>query len=110
MDGLRPRIKVPRSATPGEIMEIRTMVSHKMETGYRRNTRGEIVPRHIINRFVCEYAGQVVFEAELGPGIAANPYLSFYVKAVSTGPITFTWQDDRGEVQQEVEQVNIVSS
>ncbi|MEX2488442.1 MAG: thiosulfate oxidation carrier complex protein SoxZ [Pseudomonadales bacterium] len=107
MDRLKPRVKIPESAKPDEVMEIRTMISHPMETGYRRNTRGEIIPRHIIDRFTCEYAGQMVFEAKLGPGIAANPYLSFYVKAVSTGPMTLTWHDDRGESQQVVKQVNV---
>lgn len=109
MDELKPRVKVPQSVSAGELMEIRTMVSHKMETGYRRDTQGKIIPRHIIDRFTCEYAGQVVFDAEFGPGIAANPYVSFYVKAVSTGPMTFTWRDDRGETRRLVKQVEVVS-
>lgn len=110
MDGLKPRIKVPTTARPGEVMEIRTLISHPMETGYRRDARGNKVPRHIIERFTCEYSGRVVFEAEFGPGIAANPYLAFFVEAVSSGPITFTWRDDRGESWQVTKQIKVESS
>ncbi len=109
MDGLKPRVKIPSSVRAGEAMEVRTLISHPMETGYRRDLQGNKIRRHIIERFTCEYEGQVVFEAEFGPGTAANPYLVFFVKAVNSGPMTFTWRDDRGKTRRTVREVNVVS-
>lgn len=94
----RARIRVPELATKGEIIEIRTLVSHPMETGYRRHERGERVPRNIIERFVCTYNGEIVFRADLHPAVAANPYLSFHTRATESGRLELRWEDDRGEV------------
>ncbi|MBD3649492.1 MAG: thiosulfate oxidation carrier complex protein SoxZ [Pseudomonadales bacterium] len=107
MERLKPRVKIPDRVTPGEVMEVRTLISHPMETGYRRDVYGEKIPRHIINRLSCEYGGQIVFEAEFGPGIAANPYLSFFVRAESSGPMKLTWEDDRGNRRELIKQVNV---
>lgn len=94
----KARIGVPRRAKRGEIIEIRTLVSHPMESGYRRHDRGERVPRHIIERFVCTYNGEVVFSADLHAPIAANPYLAFRTRATQSGRIEFRWEDDHGQV------------
>lgn len=94
----KARIRVPQRAARGEIIQIRTIVSHPMETGYRRRERGERIPRHIIERFICTYDGGVIFSADLHVPIAANPYLSFHTRATRSGRIEFRWEDDRGQV------------
>jgi sulfur-oxidizing protein SoxZ len=92
----RALINVPRRARRGEIIEIRTLVSHVMETGFRRTERGVPVPRDIIKTFVCLYNGEEIFRAELFPAIAANPYLSFTTLATESGTIEFRWSGDNG--------------
>ena len=86
----------PAIADPGETVEVVVLVRHPQENGLRRDARGERIPRNLINVLRCRYAGQTVFEAELGTGIAANPLLIFEVRAVRTGPVDLQWQDDAG--------------
>ena len=74
---IAPRIRVPRQASRGEVIEIKTLISHPMETGYRRDVQGQLLPRHIIQTFTCTYNGVEVFRADWHPAIAANPYLAF---------------------------------
>ena len=95
----RALVNVPKTATRGQIIEIRAMVAHVMETGYREGLNGVLIPRHIIKRFVCKFAGEEIFSAELFPAIAANPYLAFSAIATRSGTITFEWTDDKGETQ-----------
>jgi sulfur-oxidizing protein SoxZ len=97
----RALIKLPETAAPGEVIEIRTLIQHPMETGYRPGPNGKLLPRDIIRRFTCLYDGEVVFSAELHPAIAANPFLSFTTVATVTGPVTFTWEGDSGFTQSE---------
>jgi|SRR5271165_5368041 len=92
-------INVPAKARRGEIIEIKTLISHVMETGYRRSNSGEPIPRDIINAFVCTYNGDVVFRAELFPAIAANPFMSFFTVATESGVITLSWTDDKGATE-----------
>jgi sulfur-oxidizing protein SoxZ len=96
---MRALVNVPKTATRGEIIEIRAMIQHPMETGYREGLNGARVPRHIVKRFVCKYAGEEIFSAELFPAIAANPFLAFTTIASASGTLTFEWTDDRGETQ-----------
>ncbi|MDY6945342.1 MAG: thiosulfate oxidation carrier complex protein SoxZ [Pseudomonadota bacterium] len=95
----RALVNVPKTATRGEIIEIRAMIQHVMETGYREGVNGVAIPRNIIKRFVCKYAGEEIFSAELFPAIAANPYMAFSAIASHSGTITFEWTDDKGEMQ-----------
>lgn len=93
----RPRVRL--SATEiaaGGIIEIRTLISHPMASGYRRDTEGALVPRKIINSFRCEFEGEEVCAWELHPAVAANPYLQFFVRPPRSGVLTFTWTDDDG--------------
>lgn len=90
------RIEVPAAAKRGEIIEIRTLVAHTMETGFRRTHLGVPLPRNIITRFVCTYSGIEVFRAELHPAIAANPFIAFSTIATESGTIAFTWSGDNG--------------
>jgi sulfur-oxidizing protein SoxZ len=97
----RTLINVPKQAKKGDMVEVRILISHPMESGLRRNDSGELVPRDIINRLICSYNGEDVFRAELFPAISANPYLSFYLVAGESGPIKFSWTDDHGATQSE---------
>jgi sulfur-oxidizing protein SoxZ len=91
------RIQVPKEAKRGEIVLVRVAIQHPMETGFRYDTMGRPVPKNVINTVTCRYNGEEVFRAELGSGIAANPYLQFYVRADATGELVFEWVDDAGE-------------
>jgi sulfur-oxidizing protein SoxZ len=92
------RIKVPESARIGEAVEIRAMVMHPMENGYNVDTQGTTIPVHIITDFVCRYDGAEVIRVKLEPGLSANPYFSFYLKATKTGAVDFEWVDQDGTV------------
>ena len=89
-------VTVPKTAKRGEIIEIKTLVSHNMETGYRRTERGAPIPRDIVRSFSCTYNGVEIFSAELRPAISANPYISFFTVATETGTIAFHWKGDNG--------------
>jgi sulfur-oxidizing protein SoxZ len=89
-------VTVPKTAKRGEIIEIKTLVSHNMETGYRRTERGVPIPRDIVRTFSCTYNGVEIFSAELRPAISANPYISFFTVATETGMIAFHWKGDNG--------------
>ena len=93
----KPRIKVPATAKKGEVIQIKTLISHKMETGQRKDSKGKTIPRMIIKTFVCKFNGKVVFSANLKPAIAANPYLAFYTRVDESGTFEFTWTDDKGK-------------
>ncbi len=92
------KIRLPEKAHKGEIIEIRALVQHAMESGFRLDELGRKIPRHIINTFVCTYNGNEIFRATLHPAVAANPYLAFFVMASASGEIVCTWNDDRGGV------------
>ncbi len=89
-------INVPSRARRGEIIEIKTLISHVMETGFRRTQLGETIPRNIIRRFLCTYNGAEIFRADLHPAISANPFLVFSTVAVESGTLVFTWTGDNG--------------
>ncbi len=93
----KPRVRAPKKASKGEVIEIKTLISHPMESGQRKDRKtGEIIPRKIINTFTCTYNGQEVFKADFHPAISANPYMSFFVKVEESGEFEFTWVDDDG--------------
>ena len=89
-------VNVPKTAKRGEIIEIRTLAGHEMETGFRRTQLGELVPRNIITQFACSYNGVEVFRAELHPAIAANPLITFTTVATESGTLEFRWSGDNG--------------
>jgi len=93
---VKPRVKVPKTATRGEVIEIKTLISHNMESGHRKDKDGNTVPRQIINHFVCKYNGEVIFEADWHTAISANPYMAFRTLATESGELTFFWTDDDG--------------
>ncbi len=89
-------INVPKKAKRGDIIEVKTLMSHIMETGYRHTAGGEVVPRDIITSFTCRYNGVEIFRADLFPAIAANPFISFFTVATESGKFDFEWIGDRG--------------
>jgi len=93
----KSRFALPKQARSGEQIQVKTLLAHPMESGFRRDFQGEAIPRDIITRFECDYLGETVFAADLFPAIAANPYLAFHLIARSTGPVTCRWIDQRGE-------------
>jgi sulfur-oxidizing protein SoxZ len=90
------RIQLPREAKRGDAIEVRIAIQHPMETGFRYDTLGKPIPKNVINKLVCRYNGEEIFSAELGSGIAANPYLQFYTVAAESGEMEFSWEDDSG--------------
>ena len=104
----RTLINVPATAKRGEIIEIKTLIQHAMETGFRRTQLGELVPRNIINLFVCTYNGEEIFRAELHPAIAANPLLAFSLVATESGTIAFKWLGDSGSSVIESAKITVV--
>ena len=90
------RVTVPAEVPRGKPFEVRILIRHPMETGYRSDELGKPIPRNVLNRVACRYNGEVVFAARMGPGIGANPYLRFFVTARESGPLAFEWSDEAG--------------
>jgi sulfur-oxidizing protein SoxZ len=89
-------INVPKKAKSGDVIEIKTLMSHIMETGYRHTTSGVVIPRDIITSFTCRFEGEEIFRADLFPATAANPFLSFFTVATKSGKFDFAWIGDNG--------------
>jgi sulfur-oxidizing protein SoxZ len=100
-DNVTPRVRVPREASVGEIVSVRALVSHVMESGQRRNDAGELIPRSIINRFVCDFNGVNVIDVTIEPSISTNPYFQFDAVVNESGSFAFTWYDDDGSIYEE---------
>ena len=94
----KPRLRVPSEAKKGEIIQIKTLMSHPMETGFRKDEAGKPIPREIINKFVCTFNSREVFRADLEPAISAKPYFEFTLKVEESGTFAFAWVDDNGTV------------
>jgi sulfur-oxidizing protein SoxZ len=92
----RTLINVPTKARRGDVIEIKTLIAHPMESGYRVGANGALIPRDIIQLFVCTYNGEEVFRADLSPAVAANPFISFFTVATESGTIAFHWTGDNG--------------
>jgi sulfur-oxidizing protein SoxZ len=101
------RVAMPAEAKRGDIIEIKALIRHVMETGYRADARGQTIPRDIITTFAVTYAGEEVFHMELNPGISANPYVVFSTVAIETGELVFTWTDQNGAATVERKQLTV---
>jgi sulfur-oxidizing protein SoxZ len=94
----KPRVRVPASAKKGEIVEIKTLINHPMETGIRKDPKtGQTIPRLLINRFVATFNGKDVFSADLHTAVSANPFISFFFRASESGTFEIAWTDDNGK-------------
>jgi sulfur-oxidizing protein SoxZ len=103
----KPRVKLPKSAKAGEIITIKTLISHDMESGQRKDSEGNTIPRKIINTFTCEFNGQPVFSCDMDPAISANPYFEFSAKVAESGTFKFSWVDDDGTVYETEQQIEV---
>ena len=92
----RALINVPPKAKRGQTIEIKSLISHLMETGYRHDNMGKPIPRDIITQLTCSYNGEEIFRADLYPAIAANPFVTFHTVATESGTIAFEWTGDNG--------------
>lgn len=97
-DDIKPRVRMPQSAKKGEIIEIKTLVQHPMESGQRKDAQGNTIPRRIINAVSARYNGKDVFAGKLEPAIAVNPFLAFNLRVEEAGTLELTWTDDDGSV------------
>lgn len=101
------RVNVPETAAPGEIVEIKILISHPMETGFRTGMDGKLVPRNIIRELRATYGGREVFRVDLYPSIAANPFFAFHLRAEQTGDVAISWTDEAGEAQTETRTLTV---
>lgn len=101
------RLSIPDNAKHGDIIELKAMIAHEMESGYRRDIVGEPIARKILTNFECQLDGKTVFHADFHPGVAANPFLSFYLRAEKSGDLLFRWTEQTGEVFEKTEKLTI---
>ena len=105
--GVKPRVKVPKTAAAGDVITIKTLISHKMESGQRKDSDGNKIPRSIINRFTCDYNGENVVDVQLEPAISTNPYFQFQATVPAAGEFKFTWYDDDGDIYETAKKIAI---
>jgi sulfur-oxidizing protein SoxZ len=105
--GVKPRVKVPKKAAAGDVITIKTLISHKMESGQRKDKEGNVIPRSIINRFTCDFNGENVVDIKLEPAISTNPFFEFEAKVPEAGEFQFTWYDDDGSVYEAAKSIAI---
>lgn len=104
---VKPRVKVPKSAKAGEIVTLKTLISHPMESGQRKGTDGNLIPRSIIHRFTCDFNGVNVIDIAIDPAVSTNPYFEFDAKVDAAGEFKFTWWDDDGSVYEDVKPIEV---
>ena len=95
------KVRVPKTAKRGEVIEVFALSIHPMESGFRLDNIGKNIPRHIIETFVCTYGGNEVFRAKLHPAVTANPYFAFHIVARESGVLVFAWKDDKSNTGEE---------
>ena len=105
--GVKPRVKVPKKAAAGEAITIKTLISHKMESGQRKDKEGNAIPRSIINRFTCTFNGESVVDVTMEPSISTNPYFQFEAVVPESGTFAFTWYDDDGSVYEDSADITV---
>lgn len=107
-DAPKPRIRLDKKdAKKGDVIEVKTLISHVMESGQRKAPDGKTIPRKIINKFTVEYLGKVIFQADIEPAVSANPYFQFKFRAQESGDVKFTWFDDDGSKIEAVEKITV---
>ncbi len=93
-DDIKPRLRVPATAKKGEVVEVKTLITHPMESGQRKGADGKLVPRMIVNSLKVTYNGKPVLDVTMEPAVAANPYMAFFLRVEESGTLKFTWTDD----------------
>lgn len=103
----KPRVKVPKTAAAGDIITIKTLISHRMESGQRKDKGGNVIPRKIINKFTCEFNDNVIFSCDMDPAVSSNPYLEFSAKVMESGTFKFAWVDDDDSVIETTKDITV---
>ena len=106
-DGVKPRVKAPKQAAAGEVVTMKCLISHNMESGQRKDSNGNKIPRSIINRFTAEFNGKSVIDVAMEAAISTNPYFQFEATVPEAGEFAFTWYDDDGSVYTDTKNVAI---
>ncbi len=101
------RIAAPKTVRKGEVIELKTLIQHAMESGYRVDKRGEPIPRKILQKFECFYDDTLIFEAEFHRGVAANPFLTFYTRAENSGILKFRYTEETGEIFEDSVEITV---
>jgi len=104
----KPRIRLPENARIGEVIEIKTLIAHPMETGTRRSNDGSLVPRFLLHTFEAKFAGREVFRATLHTGTSANPFISFFMTVFGPGEFEFTWIEDGGNTTRDLHSLKVM--
>lgn len=87
-----------RASLQGDVAEVRVLMSHPMETGQRKDSSGNAVPAHFIQKFTATVGGKVVVEGHLNTAVSRNPVFGFRVKGARSGDkVTISWTDNKGE-------------
>lgn len=107
MDNVKPRVRVPKTAKKDEVITIKTLISHPMESGQRKDKDGNTIPRQIINHFTCTFNGEEVVDVKMEPSISTNPYFEFDAKVPESGEFVFTWTDDDGSVYEDKQSIEV---
>jgi sulfur-oxidizing protein SoxZ len=107
MADVKPRVRVPETASAGETIVLKTLINHVMESGQRKDADGNTIPRQIINRFTAEFNGELIIDVTLEPAISTNPYFEFEAVVPESGEFTFTWYDDDGSVYTATEAITV---
>lgn len=106
-EDIKPRVRMPQSAKKGDVIEIKTLVQHAMESGQRKDSQGNTIPRKIINAVSARFNGKEFFSGKLEPAIAVNPYLAFSLRVEEAGTLELAWTDDDGSVYKSQHQVSL---
>ena len=107
MENVKPRVRVPKTAAKDEVIQIKTLISHPMESGQRKDKDGNLIPRQIINKFTATFNGETVLEIDMEPAISTNPYIEFEAKVPESGEFVFTWVDDDGSVYEDKQSITV---
>ncbi len=102
-----PRVRMPGTAKAGDVIEVKTLISHEMESGQRKDSAGKVIPRKIIKQFTASFNGKEIMRADWHPAVSANPYQSFFVRVPESGTFTFTWLDDDGSIYKAEQKVQV---
>lgn len=105
----KPRVKIPKSVSAGDVITIKTLIKHKMESGQRKDKEGEVIPRDIINNFEASFNGSIIFSAEIDPAVSANPYIEFAARVNEAGTFMMKWTDDGGTVTEYTKEIALNS-
>jgi sulfur-oxidizing protein SoxZ len=103
----KARVKAPKTAAAGEMVTIKTLVNHPMESGQRKDGDGNVIPRKIINAFSATFGGADVVSAVFEPAISTNPYFQFSFTVPATGDLVMKWTDDDGSMVEQTKTITV---